>query len=399
MLPVYEYFKFRLEINKNVIKFFAVFVIWQLVCLIIGLATYGYKELLTLEQMPKLKVIFDLLSKFEISVNKLLAIKLWLFLRFSKDIFFTNNIIFLTAFYIWHLYKYNFSEAFNDVRKAIVCLVLVMGAYSFIELLWLKLGLWFAHDFLTYINALFMSIGNAHGWWPPLRLKSQLRSICAEPSFFGTVGVLCLPFLWSLLFEAKNKLFPGILIFYFTLMIAAINSRTAIILTIVIIILLGISTVINRTMITNFLIIYCVSLMAFTVNLIDYRQLLNYGNITMFTAEKYLEQNVNSITNVNACSNSARLANLIANLATIKQYPVFGVGTGLKDAYIDSHLPEFSYNIREVRNWSRYMHNEGVLKSVFPVLNKFADVCVANGIIGFILYFTPNTFKFKIIEE
>ena len=389
LMLLYEYLKFGFEINKKVIKFFTVFILWQLVCLIIGLATYEYNELLSLEQIPKLNTVVHFFSDFEIRVNELLAIKAWLFLRFSKDILFTNNVIFFVTFYIYHLYKANFDAAYKDVRKAVMCLVLIMGAYSFIELLWLKLGLKFAEDFLINFNSLLYEPKSSHGWWPPLLWNNQLRSICSEPSFFGTISILCLPFLWSLLFESKNKFLSGILIFYFSLMIVATNSRTAIILTIVTIILLGIITIINRTMLKQVLIICCVSVMAFTVNLIDYRQLLNYGKLTMLTAEKYLEQNVVSITESNVRSNSARFANLIANLKTIKQHPILGVGTGLKDAYIDSNLPEFAFSNSEVRNWSQYMHNEGILKSGYPSLNKFADVCVANGIIGFVLYFTP----------
>lgn len=98
LLLVYEYFKFRFEINKKVIKFFAVFVIWQVVCLINGLVTYEYNELLTLEQIPKLKAILYFLDKFSINLDELIAIKTWLFLRFSKDILFTNNIIFFCCF-------------------------------------------------------------------------------------------------------------------------------------------------------------------------------------------------------------------------------------------------------------------------------------------------------------
>lgn len=75
LLLVYEYFKFRFEINKNAIKFFAVFVIWQVVCLIIGLVTYEYNELLTLEQIPKLKAILYFLDKFSINLDELIAIK------------------------------------------------------------------------------------------------------------------------------------------------------------------------------------------------------------------------------------------------------------------------------------------------------------------------------------
>lgn len=389
LLILYEYFKFRFKVNRKVIKFFAVFVIWQLVCLVIGLVTYEYNELLTLEQIPKLKTIVCFLDKFEIVVDELIAIKAWLFLRFSKDILFTNNIIFFVAFYIWHLYKANFNEAFKDVRKAIVCLVLIMGAYSFVELLWLKLGLQFAKKFLIIINPLLYDIAVTTGWWPPLLWENQLRSICSEPSFFGIISVLCLPFLWSLVFDGKNKFVSGVLIFYFTLMIAATNARTAVVLVIAEILLLSIFAVIQKSLLKKFLIILLVSSLAFTANLVDYRQLLNYGSIDGISAEKYLERNVGSITESNARSNSARLANLIANLETIKQHLVFGVGTGLKDGYMYDNLPEFSYTNYEVRNWSRYLYNEGVLKAGYPALNKFVDIAVQNGLTGLILYFLP----------
>ena len=389
LLLVYEYFKFRFEINKKVIKFFAVFVIWQVVCLIIGLVTYEYNELLTLEQIPKLKAILYFLDKFSINLDELIAIKTWLFLRFSKNILFTNNIIFFVTFYIWHLYKNNFNEAFKDIRKAIICLVIIMGAYSFIELLWLKLDLQFAKDFLINVNPLLYDPKSSHGWWPPLLWNNQLRSICAEPSFFGIISVLCLPFLWSLLFDKKNKFLSGLLIFYFTLMIAGTNARTAVVLVIAEILLLGVFSIIRRNLLKKFFVILFITVLAFTANLVDYRQLLNNGNIDGISAENYFERNVGSITKSNARSNSARLANLIANLETIKQHLVFGVGTGLKDGYMYDNLPEFSYTNYEVRNWSRYLYNEGVLKAGYPALNKFVDIAVQNGLTGLILYFLP----------
>lgn len=389
LMLLYEYLKFGFEINKKVIKFFTAFILWQLVCLIIGLATYEYNELLSLEQIPKLNTVVHFFSDFEIRVNELLAIKAWLFLRFSKDILFTNNVIFFVTFYIYHLYKANFDAAYKDVRKAVMCLVLIMGAYSFIELLWLKLGLKFAEDFLINFNSLLYEPKSSHGWWPPLLWKNQLRSICAEPSFFGIISVLCLPFLWSLLFDKKNKFLSGLLIFYFTLMIAGTNARTAVVLVIAEILLLGVFSIIRRNLLKKFFVILFITVLAFTANLVDYRQLLNNGNIDGISAENYFERNVGSITKSNARSNSARLANLIANLETIKQHLVFGVGTGLKDGYMYDNLPEFSYTNYEVRNWSRYLYNEGVLKAGYPVLNKFVDIAVQNGLTGLILYFLP----------
>lgn len=268
-----------------------------------------------------------------------------------------------------------------------------MGMYSFVELLWLKLDLDFARKFLEFVNPYLYDINTRHGWWPPLLWKNQLRSICKEPSFFGIISVFCIPFLWSLLFKRKNKILSCFLIFYFTLMIASSNARTAIILVFTEIICFGIWTLIARdkAIIKNFVIILSISALAFGVNLINFKQLTNNTDMqnTIVAADKYLEKNVVSVMDVKARSNSARLASLVANLKTIRQHPVLGVGSGLKDAYIDSNLPEFAYANREVQNWSRYMHNNGVLKSGYPALNKYADIAVQNGLFGLLLYFLP----------
>lgn len=443
LLLLYEYFKFKFEVNRKVIKFFAVFIIWQSICLIIGLVTYEHNQLLTLEQIPQLSVILYFLDKFEIYLNELIAIKFWLFLRFMKVILFTNNIIFFITLYIWHLYRNNFDKAFNDVRNAVMCLVIIMGAYSFIELLWLKLGLNFAKEFLTNINPLLYEPKTSHGWWPPLLWKNQLRSICTEPSFFGIISVFCLPFLWSLLFERKNKILSIILIFYFTLMIAATNARTAIILAIAEIIIIGAFLLLRKNMLKNLLVIVLVSVLAFGANLINFRNYINENNNIKITdsvgekqnknialnknikeqksnnksannvlksginaieknkktntetAKNYVEKNILSLLNVNSRSNNARLASLVANLNVIQKHPLFGVGTGLKDSYIYDNLPEFAKNNNEVKNWGKYMQKEGVMRSGYPVLNKIVDIMIQNGLIGLLIYFFPLVFLCK----
>lgn len=389
----YEYVKYRFSISKKAITFFAVFIAWQIICLAVGLITYEYNDLLTLDQISKLEVILNYVSNFGIEINELVAIKCWLFLRFIKNILLLNNIVFFVTFYIYHLYQSDFTKAFQDIRKAVVVLVVVMGNYSFIELLWLKLDLDFARRFLEFINPYLYDPKTTTGWWPPLLWKDQLRSICREPSFFGIISVFCIPFLWSLLFENRNKILSSLLIFYFTLMIAATNARTAIILVFAEIICFGIWTLTakSKIILKNFVIILCITVLAFGANLVNYRQLtINTSqHNAIISEEKYLEKNITSITNVKARSNSARLANLLANLETISQYPVFGVGAGLKDAYIDVNWPELAYTNAEVQNWRYYMHNEGVLKSGYPPLNKYADIAVENGLFGLMLYFLP----------
>ena len=134
LLVVYEYTKQRTIVRKSFVKYFCIYALWQLLCLVIGLYFYEYNEYLTIEQIPKLLVIVNVLSEQGLIINDLLAIKIWLLLRALKDILFQNNQVLVLAFLVWHLYHDDWEKGFYDVRKAVLSLVLLMGAYSFIEL-------------------------------------------------------------------------------------------------------------------------------------------------------------------------------------------------------------------------------------------------------------------------
>lgn len=389
VLLVYEYFKFGFSVNKKVKYFFCTYIVWQLICLAHGLYFYEYNELLMLNQIPRLEVILNKLTSYGVVVPELTAIKCWLFLRFSKNILLLNNIVFLLCFYIWHLYKDDFTSAFNDVRRAVICLVMLMGAYSFVELLWLKLNLQVAKDLLVSINPYLYDPVSSHGWWPPLLWKNQLRSITHEPSYFGILSIMCLPFMWSLLWEEKHRKLGLFIAFYFTFMIAATNARTAIVVTMGELFLLIVSCALVKTKgyTKRVIAIMVVFGLAFSANLINFKGLVNSSGIDVFgSAEQYLNSNVASVANTTSRSNNARFGNLVANLNTITEYPVMGVGTGLKDVYIYRNIPEFAKNNAEINLWSRCMKEKGVLKSGYPALNMYADVAVKNGLVGLVLY-------------
>ena len=349
---------------------------------------YEYNELLTLNQIPRLEVILNKMASYGVVIPELTAIKCWLLLRFSKNILLLNNIVFLLCFYIWNLYKDDFTSAFNDVRKAVVCLVILMGAYSFVELLWLKLNLQDAKDVLVNINPYLYDPVSSHGWWPPLLWKNQLRSITHEPSFFGILSIMCLPILWSLLFEKKYKYFVVVAIFYFSLMICATNARTAIIVAIGELFLLLTFCVFARKYewLKNVGIILFAFGVAFTFNLINFKGLVTSEDVKVNSASNYVKSNIVSVVNTKSRSNNARFGNLVANLNVIAKHPIIGVGTGLKDMYIDRNLPEFAKNNAEIKLWSRCMREKGVLKSGYPALNKYADIAVQNGLVGLLLY-------------
>lgn len=406
-LIIYEFIKHKFIIDKKIKNFFIIYVLWQIICLINGLYTYQFNELLTLDQISKLEIILDKLNFWGIAISEGLAIKCWLFIRFTKDIVFLNNEVFLIVFYIYHLYKNNFDKAFSDIRKAILYLILIMGIYSFVELLWLKLSLNFAVELLININPFLYDPTANQGWWPPLLWDNQLRSICQEPSFFGIISILSLPILWSYVFENKKRKWIYLLIFYFSLMIFATNARTAIVITSGELFLLIISCFIirKRLYIKKVISIILIIFLAFCANLIDYKSVFNITNeneVYLTSIEDYMESNVSSLADKDARSNRARLSNLIANINTVIEYPIFGVGTGLKDAYLDKNLPDFAYDDYEVmERWRKFMIEQGVLKSGYPALNKYADIAVQNGIIGLVIYLSVviyllyNIFKYK----
>lgn len=390
MLVAYEYVKYGFTIEKKVKIFFTVYIIWQIVCLIHGLYIYQFNELLTIDQIPKLEMILNKLNAIGINIDQLIAIKIWLFIHFTKSIIFINNTVFLALFFVYHLYKNNFEQAFKDIRKAAITLVIVMGIYSFFELLWLKLSLPFAEKILIMINPLLYDPVSTHGWWPPLLWFNQLRSLCMEPSFFGVISIFVLPALWSKIFEKNSSKYYYILIFYFTIMVFATNARTAIILTSIELLLLMIFACLNKSLLKKSLIILLVSIISFSFNLIDFKMIFNIqteDTSYLSSISTYVESNVVSISDKSSRSNGARLYHLLANINTIKEYPITGVGTSLESAYLDNNLPEGASENSEVKNnWHRYLYEKGVLLSPYPSLNKYAEVCVENGIIGLLLY-------------
>ena len=405
LLLIYEFCKYGCSIPVKFKYFIVIFTVWQIICLAFGLYFYKFDALLTLDQSPVIAKILSLLNQHGFYPDETCSLKLWLFLRFTKDILIKSNLVFYVSFYVYHLYKNNYKEGISDIGKAVLTLVIIMGVYSLIELAWLKTGSVLAEYLLKTINPVIYKPATSHGWWPPLLWKGQLRSITPEPSFFGIISVFALPFLWNYIANRKNWMVYVALTTYFELMIFATNSRTALFFTCFEFFLLIVLTLLNRTRkaVKTTSLILAISVFAFLGNLAlnQYGANLNSNAAASIkedtTVVNYYKKNLGSLGNKNARSNGARLINLIANLKTIESHPVLGVGTGLKDAYIDENLPADSFTNGEVLNWSKYMHERGVLKSGFPPLNKYVDVAVADGVVGLLMFLSPYIYIASII--
>ena len=395
-LIIYEFIKDKFFVPKRLIQFLFIYTLWQCICLAIGLYTYQYDSYLTIDQIPKLEWLLMKFNETGIVLPEILCIKAWLLCKSVKSIAFLDNIVYITAFYIYHLYNKEFKKAFKDIRKAITILAILMGLYSLIELSWLKFSLKHAEEFLKIFNLYLYDIETTNNWWPPLLWDGQLRSLTREPSFFGILSTMMLPFLWSNIFEKENKFRYNVLLFYFNLMIFATNARTAIVVTLAQLLLLILWGILcnNKQCLKKIGVIITITVLAFGTNLVDLKGLVNHNNIDgssiVFTdTGAYIDRNINSVTNTTSRSNGARWANLLANICVVRDHLVFGVGTGLKDAYMYDYILEAGKNNQEVINWSNDLLKNGVLKSGYPSLNKYADVAVNSGIIGLFMYLLP----------
>ena len=282
------------------------------------------------------------------------------------------------------------------VRKYIRYLVVICGLYSLVEIAYLKFNSEIAVQILKFINPYFYDIACVHGWWPPRIWENQLRSLCTEPSHFGIIAAFCIPYLWSYIYK-KTRIKNFLLVCYFTFLIFLTRARTANLLYFGELFLLYIAWIMNKTKVflVSILLITCSGLLAFTINTgVDNNIAKNNEN-----TETYFQNNVFSVVNKNARSNEARFINLSANLKVFVDNPIFGVGNGLKNAYIAEALTEADLKNVEVANWHKTTYEVGPFKSEFPVVNNFANVLVNNGIIGLLLWLLPVWYIVLLIAQ
>lgn len=377
-------------IEKIFIKYMLVFTAWQVLCTIIGIISFPYNDLLDATQMSaKLSWV---LNHIGYQGSDLSAIKTWLTFRFIKNIFLSMLFSFGISLWGYHAYKGKKDLLIRHTIKAVQILACLCIVYSILEIGYLC-GSSVCRDMLIYINPLYMDVQSAHGWWPPLLWSTQLRSLFPEPSFLGITGSLITPIL--LLSYLKNRSYFSLgLFFCFSILIFLTKARTATIVYILQLIFFVIGYILysKRNLKKLFLILMC-AVISFGISLPIVSNYYNWQKNTAVTqktvsAKNYVEKNVTSVKG-NERSNSARYTNVRATFETALQHPVFGTGKGLKDAYIDSNLTSKDLKVGEVKLWSNKMHENGILKSGFPILNEFSGEFVQFGVLGLVLYCFP----------
>lgn len=413
-LLIIGFIKYRFYVPPKAIKYFIAFYGWYIFCLALGLAFYPYDQSFMAAQSDQVQRI---LQNFDwlISSDAQWPYKTIYFFENASRILRRDTQFCLIAFWVWRIYRDNWKKGFEDINKAVLVLVLMLGTYSLVELSWLKFNSKVAENILVFINShLYVPAAN-NGWWPPLLWPGRLRSLLREPSFFGILSAFLLPFLWSWMGEKKHKGLYGLLIGYFCLMIAATNSRTAVSVTAFELLLLVLSVALVRTAdyTRKVIAIICICLCGFGFNLVNLKSVdvqvvpkvsasegiqesekkdgASPGSDTIFMSPwNYFENNIGSVASTDKFSNNARLAVVVTELNVIRRHPITGVGKNLNAGYMLDSLPKFAYQNTEVKSWiNEILKNDKriyLLGDAFPDLNIYTSIGVSSGMPGILLY-------------
>lgn len=395
----YKYKNVLVNFDKF-LKFILVYLGGICVCLIIGLYNYPYYELIQnaqINHIEKLSVIINYLNDFGILgyIEDDCLMILSMFLARIKGIFLDVLYTFGGAYMIYCWYYNNWKSAFKILIKAILISVFVIFCYSTLEVFYFT-GEELAKDILIIITPYFHSInvpGSAWGNWPPLLPPgTQLRSIFAEPSYFGIFAGFCIPFLWYCINNTKNKVIYTIIFLTIAFFVFLSQARTATALLFGEIGLLFLASVYFRNKLilkTVFLVCLSTSIAFFSANYFLNNFVDNIFIQNNNKTESYLDKNFYSIFSDNKRSNSARYAYIKSAFRVGLDNPVFGVGRELTAAYMNDYFTAEEIKVKEIQLRFQRQQELGIFRAGMPILCEYARRFAENGIVGCVIYFTP----------
>lgn len=132
------------------------------------------------------------------------ALGLWMIARTIKAAFLEALWCFGGAYMVYCWYHDDWRKAIKIVTKGVLAGLVVIFAYSSIELYYLS-GFKAAENILVQINPYIHSIKENGTWYPPMLWKNQLRSVFAEPSYFGIYTAFSMPLLWLKITETQGN--------------------------------------------------------------------------------------------------------------------------------------------------------------------------------------------------
>ncbi|MCF0256470.1 MAG: O-antigen ligase family protein [Bacteroides heparinolyticus] len=408
---LYAFYKrVRRPIDKEEKVLFAYIIVYiavMMVSFLHGLAIYPYYEAILsgpVDQIEKLPALQRILSNHGIQIETGVLLKAWMFARPIKSFLLETFWYFAVPYLVFNWYRKDAHEGFSILTKAVFISTVLVCSYNVLDFFYLK-GSPVAEQILIVLNPIVHDIKSNGTWWPPLLWKGQLRSLFAEPSYYGIYAAFAMPFLWYLLGQAQTTKKKSVLIlvmFMFTYGLFLTKARTANALFIGEQILLLLFSLWKKQMafLKRTIFILIVSLITFLLATFSLSFMtgspqgksMGYGNKGNTEVASYLEDNLGSLANKNKRSNRARFSILEASIAIGKQYPVLGVGKSLRNAYIPDYLSDEGKSNSEVQYWIKNQREKGIMKSGFPALGEYCTRFAETGILGLMIYLLPSLF-------
>lgn len=444
--------------NFNIfLKFISIYSLITFISLIIGLYNFPYYDLVTnspVAKIEKLSYAIDIFNNFGINIDTKSFTVIWFIVRAIRGVLFEALYAFCGAYMIYCWYYDDWRTAFYILVKGVLLSLLILFSYSFVEIFYLA-GNKNAKNILEIITPYFHIIASGGSAWPPLLWKNQLRSVFAEPSYYGIYFAFAMPILWYVFFVTKSnvfKLFSVIGIVFFTFALFLTQARTAVALFIGEIVLLFIIILIlrNKAMLLKYIALILCSVFAFGLSnmfilnymmpeaIVSQKTNENTNNLKKESSElkigdnkvqpiiskkinsthnesvskdiktkknnvnilnkkqinKYFEKNLFSLASLEKRSNNTRYSNMISDLKIGMDYPFFGVGSSLRIAYKEDYFPEMARNNKEIKRWFAEFREKGLLSTGFPRI-EYTSRLAENGILGLIIFLIPPFYLLK----
>lgn len=395
----YEMYKDRSAIKNEVLflKFILVVTVISILELMLGSYNYPYyPEILSKpEQLERIQQLFLLYPELGMGEAQALLVRLFLFLRPIKMLLLEILYTYGLAYIIYAVYSRNATRMYHVMNRAILFSVCIILAYSSVEIAWFA-GCDMAEKILITINPYIHVVKENGLWWPPLLWENQLRSVFAEPSYFGMYAAFAVPFLWHQIVqtEGKKKIALLVIMGAFLYCLFLTKARTAVALFIGEMLLFAIFSCYLRKgeFVKNFLVIAICSLLAFigATGFLTFKENVSGKHISHTqSVQAYFGANVASVASTTQRSNGARYAVMEANLKIGLDHPLLGVGTTLRHAYIPDYLSESGKSDAEVQMWIKNQKEQGILKSGIPNLGEYTTRFAETGMVGLILFLVP----------
>lgn len=389
---------FKTSLSRRIGIYLLIYAVVLFISLIHGLVIYPYYgDILNgpISQVDKIPVMQAFLQRFGFDVSETTLLSIWMFARPLKGLFMTTFWTFGCSYLIYYWYRKDSSRGLDIMRKGAVVGAIIICAYGVLDV-WYLSGSHTAEYILTELNPIVHEIKSNGTWWPPLLWKGQLRSLFAEPSYFGIWCAFAMPWVWYTFCIAERKSVKAgsiILIFILAFFCFLTKARTANVLIIGEVVLLALATVLYRKYIFKRAVIIIICLLcAFGGAIMADGILQGSSPEGSKLAEKYIKDNMTSLVGDDKRSNGARYGVLEANIKMGLDYPVLGVGYSLRSAYVATYLPQKAFSNSEIKMWLRNQREKGIMKSGIPSLGEYSSRFAETGFVGLGIFMVPPLF-------